>query len=166
MKNIIILAILFFITNSNSQNKIEKIEFVSEGYASAPDFDLIIYSDRIAIFNARSDNYKIHPNGNIVGYGIDNKGVNIKESEIKGIFATKIKAKIYKEILNLIFALSEEFENKSFNSNTLHNSIGKLKVTYKTGKVKLIYDNGMNGTNDLLKLYSYMKDLRFNQKWK
>ena len=80
MKNIIILAILFFITNSNSQNKIEKIEFVSEGYASAPDFDLIIYSDRIAIFNARSDNYKIHPNGNIVGYGIDNKGVNIKES--------------------------------------------------------------------------------------
>ena len=166
MKNIIILATLFFIINLQSQNKIEKIEFVSEGYASAPDFDLIIYSDRIAILNARSDNYKIPPNGDIVGYGIDNKGINIKKSEMKGIFVTKLKTRIFKKITNLILALNEEFEHKNFDSNTLHNSIGKLKVTYRTGKVKLIYDNGMNGTNNLSKLYDYVSDLRFNQKWK
>ena len=166
MKKPILLLILFLTISLQSQNKIEKIEFWTEGYTSAPDFDLIIYSDRTAIFIATSDNYKIPPKGDIVGYGTDNKGINIRKSEVKGIFLTTLKNKNYKEIVNLVNKLDEEFDKQNFDSNTLHNSVGKLKVTYKSGEIKTIYDNGMNGSKALLKLYDYFMDLRFNQKWK
>ena len=165
MKNIIVLTTLLFVTNLLSQSKIEKIEFVSEGYANAPDYDLIIYCNKIAILNARSDNYKIITNGSTVGYGTDNNGIDIRKSEIKGLFLTKLKSKNYKEILDLIHKLNKEFDIKNFNNNKLHNSIGELKVIYKTGEIEYIYDAGMNGPKDLVRLYTYLKNLRFNQKW-
>ena len=166
MKRLLFLLIIFFAISLHSQNKIKKIEFSTKGYASAPDFDLIIYSDRTAIFNALSDNYKIPHNGEIVGYGTDKNGVNIKKSELKGIFFTKLKVRDYKKIVKLIIALEKDFDKKKFNSNTLHSSTGKLRVIFENGDAKYIYDDGMNGSKGLSELYNYMEDLRFKQKWK
>ncbi|NCO64338.1 MAG: hypothetical protein GW839_09715 [Flavobacteriales bacterium] len=165
MKNIILLSTLFFIINLQSQNKIKKIEFSSEGYASAPDYDLIIYCNKTAIFNARSDNYKNTPNGETVWYGTNTSGVNIRTSEVKGLFISRLDNKLYKKISNLILSLDEEFTEGKYIENNLHASIGKLKVTYQNGEIRSIYDYGKKGTSRLIKLYTVFDDLRFNRKW-
>lgn len=166
MKNIIFLLTLFIIINLQSQNKIKKIEISIEGFASAPDYDLVIYCNKTALFNALSDNYKIQPNGETVGFGINNNGVDIRTSEIKGLFISKLNSKLFKEISNLILLLNNEFAKGKYFENSIHASVGELKVTYRNGKTHSIYDYGLKGADKLMKLYAIFDDLRFTQKWK
>jgi len=165
MKKIIFLIIISVAINLHSQNNIKRIEFYTEGYASAPDFDIIIYSDRIAVFIARSDNYKQKVNGDIVPYGVNENGVNIRDSEVVGIYKTKLKKKTFNKLLRLINSLKNEFKKQIYSSNQLHNSEAKLIVLLKNGETISIHDTGLNGTIELVELYNFFKIMRFNEKW-
>jgi hypothetical protein len=167
MKYFFTLILLnFSIFSFGQEIEITKIEYSTTGYASAPDFDLIIYSDRTIIFNARADNYKEKFNGETVPFGIGSNGINIRESEVKGIFKTKANRKTFKEISDLIQSLKTEFIEKKYSSNELHSSVGNLRVSFANGNTQSIYDYGLSGTEKLLKVYNYFSELRFNQKWK
>ena len=160
------LILFFFSSLSFGQEmKIKKIEYSTDGYASAPDFDLVIYSDRTIIFNARKDNFKEKFKGETAPYGTDVNGVNIRDSEVKGIFKTKIDRKTFKEISNLIFSLESEDVKNVYLTEGLHSSTGSLKIIYVNGRVQSIHDYSLNGTENLLKLYSCFRELRFNLKW-
>ncbi len=161
-----LILLAFSILSFGQKLKIKKVEYSTTGYASAPDFDLIIYSDRTIIFNARTDNYKEKFNGGIVPFGTNGNGINIRQSEVKGIFKTKVNREIFKEISDLILSLKTEFIEKKYFNNEFHSSIGNLKVSFENGDTQSIYDSGLNGTEKLLKLYNYLNELRFNQKWK
>ncbi|NCP90002.1 MAG: hypothetical protein GW827_07100, partial [Flavobacteriales bacterium] len=91
--------------------------------------------------------------------------VNIRTSEVKGLFISRLDNKLYKKISNLILSLDEEFTEGKYIENNLHASIGKLKVTYQNGEIRSIYDYGKKGTSRLIKLYTVFDDLRFNRKW-
>ncbi len=165
MRKIMFLILISISANLYSQNKINKIEFYTDGYASEPDFDMVIYADRTALFIARSDNYKGKVNGDVVAYGVNKEGVNIRETEIKGIFKTKLKRKSFKEVKKMINCLEEEFIKKTYSSNYFHSSEGKLIVSFKNGETASIHDIGLSGTNKLIKLYDFFKKLRFEEKW-
>ena len=165
MKSFTLLLLLFSIYSFGQKHEIRKIEYSTTDYASAPDFDLIIYSDRTIIFNALTDNYKEKFTGGIAPFGTNSNGVNIRESEITGIFKTKVNKKHFKEISDLIQSLKTEFIKQKYSINEFHSSSCSLKVLFTNGKTKYIYDNGLNGTKKLLNLYDYFNKLRFNQKW-
>ncbi|GGD29105.1 DUF6438 domain-containing protein [Hyunsoonleella pacifica] len=164
-KNLIFfIGLLTFCLQSLAQ--IQKIEFSTDGYANGADYDLVIYSDKVAVYNARSDNYSIPHSGDILPVKVDKEGNSIIATEIKGIFITNIESKLYKEIIKEIEKLNEEFSKKKYFENSLHVSTSTLKVTFKDGDVKFIYDYGMKGTKTLVELYKILDSLRFNQKWK
>jgi hypothetical protein len=167
MKYFLILIFLTISTLSVGQNlKVKKIEFSTDGYANEPDFDLTIYDDRIIIFNARTDNYKEKVIGEVIPFGRDSNGVDIQETEIKGIFKTKINRKTFKEISDLINSLENEFVTKNYPAKSIHHSIGYLKVVFSNCESKSIYDGDLSGTKQLIKIYNYFNKLRFNLKWK
>ncbi len=167
MKYFLILIFLTLSTFSVSQNlKVKKIDFSTDGYANEPDFDLTIYDDLIIIFNARANNYKEKVTGEVIPFGRDSKGIDIQQSEIKGIFKTKINRKTFKEISDLINSLENEFITKNYPAKSIHHSIGYLKVVFSNGETKSIYDGDLSGTKQLIKIYNYFDKLRFNLKWK
>ncbi|MBT8244356.1 MAG: hypothetical protein HKP48_05485 [Winogradskyella sp.] len=160
---------LFFVSLSIScfsQNKIEKIEFNTNGYANEPDFSIIIYRDRTAIFIAKNNNYEENLKGDVVGFGTNEKGYNIRNSEIKGVFKVKLKKTVFNEIIMLIKNLKQEFKKGNFISNQIHNSEATLIVSKEKNKSNSITDIGMRNNKNLMNLYNYLKKLRFNQSWK
>lgn len=166
MKNIIILTAFFYVINIQSQNRIEKINFSTKGYANAHDYELVIYCDKKIVYNALSDNYKIPVKTETVGYGVNDEGLDIKSTEVKGMFISTLKNKYYREISDLILLMNEEFITKKYSDNNIHVSVAELTVVYKNGNKNSVYDYGMRGTNNLVKLYKLFDSLRLNQKWK
>ncbi|WP_417857864.1 hypothetical protein [Xanthomarina gelatinilytica] len=145
--------------------KIIKVEFLFDGYANHPKYDFIIYCDRTIIFNAKSNNFLDKLNKDIAPLGSNVEGVNIRSSEIKGIFKSNLARKELTKIESLINLLNLEFEQKNFNSELLHNSTVLLKVKFKDNNVYKIYDIGANGSKNLIKLYKFLDELRFKKDW-
>lgn len=136
--------------NANPKdNHIEKIEFESGPcFGQCPIYRLIINKDRSATLLAEM-------------YNINNNDTK----EIKGTFKGNIDSITYK---NLTYSLNYiDFKNLKDHYSVSHTCArtGYLKITYDNGKTKFISDYGMIGTSGLKSLYSYMSELRFNQKW-
>lgn len=146
--------------------KFQKIEFSFDGYADHPDYDLIIYADKTVIFNAKSNNFKDKLNGDIAPIGTNQEGENIRSTEIKGIFISQLDGKDFIRIKSLVNSLNDEFKQKNFNSEVLHNNVVSLKVKFKEDEeVNLIYDIGANGSENLLNLYKFLDELRLKIRW-
>ena len=165
----ILVFFLFSINHTQGQSKdfeIEKVVFTMKGYEAQPDYDIIIYNDKTIIFNARSNNFKEKIKGDVVPFGTDNNGNNIRASEVRGIFKSKLKRKKFKIILDIIYSLKDEFAQRKFTSNNLHESEIILKVIISNNEAKFIHDIGMKGSKNLIELYKLIDDLRFSQNWK
>lgn len=165
MKKILILITFIVVSQSYCQNNINKIKFSTIGYASEPDFEMYFFEDRTVVFNAIKDNYKEKVKGEIVAFGTDENGLNIRKSEKVGIYKAKLKRKDYKHLTDLVLKLNNEFKIGTFSSNQIHYSEVKLQVIMKNGKILLIHDMGMKGSKKLIELYDFIKELRFNQHW-
>jgi len=146
--------------------KFQKIEFSFDGHTDHPHYDLIIYADKTIIFNAKSNNFKNKLNGDIAPLGTNLEGENIKSTEIKGIFKSQLKGKDFIRIKSLINSLNDEFNQKNFNSEVLHNNVVLLKVKFKEDEVvNSIYDIGANGSETLKNLYKFLDELKFKIEW-
>jgi|SRR5690606_33752782 len=154
----------FKIPNS-IQKSIKKIQFVKEGYAAQPDYTIVIYCDRTIIFNAIEDNFKDKTEGDIIPFGINQDGQNIRNLEIKGIYKTQLSKKEYAKIISKVNALDKEFKQKVFKSKHLHTSIGKLTIIFGSNQVKEIYDNGLDGSESLITLYNILDNLVYKLNW-
>jgi len=160
------LQLLIAQKKDSKEINIEKIEFVHEGYASQPNYIMGIFCDRTVIFYAIRDNFSLKYQGDIVPYGTDKLGNNIRSTEKKGFFKDKLTRIDFKEILNLVNQLDVEFQQQTFDDGQIHHSKGKLIVTYNNKEVKIIYDGGLNGSENLIKLYKMFDALRTESKWR
>jgi len=163
---VFVISILNIQSQTNKQEaKIIKVEFSFDGYANQPKYNFIIYCDKTIIFSAKSNNFMDKLSKDIAAFGSSTKGANIRFSEIKGIFKSKLTRNEFVKIESLINLLNVEFEQKNFNSELLHNSTVLLKVKFKDNNVYKIYDIGANGSKNLIKLYKFLDELRFKKDW-
>jgi hypothetical protein len=167
MRNIFIIIFMSFSVVLFGQNlKIKKIEYSTKGYAMLPDFELIVYSDKTIIFNAIEGNYgKREYERELVAYGTDQNGINVRETKIKGTYKAKLNRSTFKEISELIESLIIEIDVKEWVYSSLHSSEHILKVIDENNEIT-IYETGENASEKLLKLYDYFSEIRFSQEWK
>lgn len=129
---VFVISILNIQSQTNKQEaKIIKVEFSFDGYANQPKYNFIIYCDKTIIFSAKSNNFMDKLSKDIAAFGSSTKGANIRFSEIKGIFKSKLTRNEFVKIESLINLLNVEFEQKNFNSELLHNSTVLLKVNLR-----------------------------------
>jgi len=131
--------------------KIEKIQFVERGcYGTCPVFEIHIDDKGKAFFFAEFYNFS------------HNHGAKPEDK----VFVTTLSNKTYNEIKSFLNYI--DFPTLHNNYSVFYTDAAScdLIITYDGGKTKKISDYGMLGSHELIALYTYFKDLRFNQKWK
>ena len=139
------------------KHNIEKIEYsTSVCYGICPVFELTINKDKSSIFNAKHFNFGTY----------EERRKQMSSMKDEGVFKTEIKGENYNEIINLLEYMNFETLKNKYSVNWTDDQSSTLKITYDSGKVKIIEDYGLIGTYSLVKLYDLLFDLRKNQNWK
>lgn len=140
--------------NSNPKKyTIEKIEYSISGcFGTCPEFNLTINKDTSATFKAIRFNFSDEV-----------KGDWTKE---EGNFKGKINPKEYNKIVDLLNYINFPTLKDFYFIARSDQQRTSLKITFDSGKIKMISDYGLEGTYGLKRLYELISDLRKNQTWK
>lgn len=147
----------------NSQFK--KVEFFCDGNGSIPKYAIAIFPDRTIILHAIENNLISDYKGDVIPYGSDDLGENVRETEIRGIYKSKLTKKIYNQLLNLVYQLDTEFLQRDFSNGQIHSAMGTLKLTSDDNQTRAIYDEGLMGSERLITLYKMLEDVKIKTNW-
>lgn len=127
-----------------SNHVIEKIEYQTSGcFGSCPIFNIVINSDRKAIFKP-------------IRY-------NTKDG---GEHKARIKEKDFSELTGLLNYIDFPSLKDNYSVRWTDDQSCRLTITYDGGKVKKIRDYGLIGTFGLNRVYMMLFDFRKNQIWR
>lgn len=122
---------------------IQKIEYkTTMCFGTCPVFNLTIYSDRSAKYDA------------------------LKFNKPNGVFNGTIDTKTYSELVGLLNYIDFPTLKDNYSVNWTDDQTCTLKITYDNGETKTITDYGKIGTYGLDRAYNILFSLRQNQKWK
>lgn len=128
-------------------HSIEKIEFATGDWESAPVFQMVLNQEGDSWFIAIHDNFE-------------------KNQWNEGTFKSQIKAPDFEELCGLLNYIDFENLREDYSIFNTGPPSEALRITYDNGKVKEIYNNAGAGTYGMMAIYNKLAELRFSQEWK
>ena len=89
----------------------------------------------------------------------------IRFNDKSGKFKGQIKEKEFSRLIDLLQETDFVNLKDKYKVNRTDHQTAFLTITYDDGKIKKIEDYGLKGTDELVKLYKFLFDLRENQEW-